>query len=174
MTFYMFHMYSTLHVPSFARTGGGEDAATGDAALWPLLLRLGTLTPTRVSEIYMTFYMFHMYSTLHYLLLLGLVEVRMLQLEMLPSDLSCYALVQWLQHMCLKLTIICVHDIVYVLYVFNTTLPSFARTGGGEDIATGDSALWPLLLRLGTVTPAHVSKINDDMCTWHCICFICI
>ena len=59
----------------------------------------------------------------------------------------------------------CLHDILHVSYVFNITLPSFARTGGGEDAATGDAALLPLLLRLGKVTPACVSEINDDIST---------
>ena len=149
MTLYMFHMYSMLHVPCFAGTGGGEDTATGDAALWPLLLRLGTVTPLCVSEI-------NDVSTWHctcftciqrymYLLLLGLVEERILQLEMLPSDLSPLPLRLG------TVTALCVSEINNVstwhctCFTYSTLHVPFARTGGGEDAATRDAALWLLL-----------------------------
>ena len=52
-------------------------------------------------------YMFHMYSSIHYLLLLGLAEVKMLRLEMLPFDLSGSVLDLSQQCMIDKLKVMC-------------------------------------------------------------------
>ena len=160
----MCYMHSTLPFLSFPgspRSSWGEARVSGGAALWPLLLRLGTETPARGSEIngdvstctYVTCIQHY-----HFFLLQDLAEMRLLYLEMLPSDLSCSVWVQILQHVDLNKRW---RVYMYMCYM-HSTLPLLSFPGsprsGWETPVSADVALWHFLLHLGSGTPGSNIK----------------